>query len=302
MTSTLYSKQGHLNKAVDFVKKALEACSEYKVTPNSYLAHLAILYVMKRDWKLAAETFELVCAEKSGDFEIKGLCGVQLAACYFMMGDEDKAKKTLARVPSIISKHSRYDKVAEKKVAQYKKRGFGLTQFEVLYLRRDLHHLEKEDSVDMMKVLETQYGKLPTNKETDGVFLLMKSVLYKNMQDEEKALECLHKILSMEKEIKEDTWLFPNAHYEIAETAYFNGKLDEAEKHLRSAKGYNGYDFQDMVGGRIGFSLEILKKEKISKGMKVEEEKKEPTPEIDKDLAEKLRSSKLEEEDADGLD
>jgi hypothetical protein len=44
----------------------------------------------------------------------------------------------------------------------------------------------------MMKVLEHQYSKLPSQKETEPVLLLMKSALYKNMKDEEKALESLH--------------------------------------------------------------------------------------------------------------
>lgn len=38
------------------------------------------------DWKTAAELFERVTSPEAGDFDMKGLCGLQLATCYNMLG------------------------------------------------------------------------------------------------------------------------------------------------------------------------------------------------------------------------
>lgn len=58
------------------------------------------------------------------------------------------------------NKTNQYDKIAEKKAASVKKRGFGFTLFEVLYIRRDLHHLKLKDCNEMLDLLEEQKKKV----------------------------------------------------------------------------------------------------------------------------------------------
>jgi len=47
------------------------------------------------NWDEAAKTLEPILAMKDNEFDVKGLCGIQLAACYYMLGEEEKAKKML---------------------------------------------------------------------------------------------------------------------------------------------------------------------------------------------------------------
>lgn len=54
--------------------------------PNAICANLAFNYYMARDFAEAAKILEQITEQKDSDFDLKGLCGLQLATCYYMLG------------------------------------------------------------------------------------------------------------------------------------------------------------------------------------------------------------------------
>jgi len=262
MNGQLLLKEGDLPGAIVCHEKAIKGCENLGVIPTSFHFNLAVCYYVARDWKKAASILEQITSEQTKKFDMKGLAALQLASCYHMSGETEKGAKFLDKVPSFITKSSRFDKLAERKAAAYKKRGLGLASYELMFFRRDLHHLKKKDAEEILKELESSYAKMKDNSEDRSTFLLMKSVLIRILGNSKEAKEVLQSIINMEKEIKEEIWVIPNALQEFAEILYFEGKIDEAETLLKKAIKYNGYDWHETVQNRIKLSLDTIKKDR----------------------------------------
>jgi len=254
-------KRGNLSQARQYIEKAIDSLKDIPVVPFMYLTNLAFVHLMARDWSKAIEVLEKVINNDT-EFEMKGLCGIQLATCYYMVNQKDKCDALMERIPSLISKHSRFDKLAERKLAQFKKRGISLAPFEFLYVRRDLHHLNEDDLKPTLELLEKHYKDTVETVETKAVFLLLKGAILHGLHEKENARSCFKEVTSMAKVIKEEIWVLPNAFQELGEILYFEGNLDKAEEMFKNASRYNNYDWQEVVANRIKLSLDRIQKEK----------------------------------------
>jgi len=206
----------------------------------------------------------------------------------------------LEQVPGMVSKNSRFDKLADKKYAQCKKRGLGLAIFELMFVRRDLSHMKEKDAERVLALVETNFSKSKSDPENTAVYSLLKGVLLKQMHQVPNAKECFQKVISLEPEIKVDLWVLPNALQEFGEILYFEGNLDESEKMFKQASKYNNYDWQEVVANRVKFSLQTIKKDKEKKGETVVEEQLAPTTSEDIEIEQQLNSMNLKEDE--GLD
>jgi len=206
----------------------------------------------------------------------------------------------LEQVPGMVSKNSRFDKLADKKYAQCKKRGLGLAIFELMFVRRDLSHMKEKDAERVLALVETNFSKSKSDPENTAVYSLLKGVLLKQMHQVPNAKECFQKVISLEPEIKVDLWVLPNALQEFGEILYFEGNLDESEKMFKQASKYNNYDWQEVVANRVKVSLQTIKKDKEKKGETVVEEQLAPTTSEDIEIEQQLNSMNLKEDE--GLD
>jgi len=273
MASQLEMKKGNIKQAQHYAQVAIDSISNLPVVPNNYNANLAGTYYVARDWKAAANMLEKICNGNSQDFEMKGMSGIQLATCYHMMGEDGKCEEVLQRIPTMITKASRFDKLAEKKLVQFRNRGITLGVFEFMYIRRDLHHLKMEDLKAIQEILEQQYKKTIPNTESKMVYLLIKAVILTNLEDVEQAKTCLKEIISNAKQVKNDVWIMPNAYQELGEIYYFEKNEDGAEEMFKAAYKYKDYDFEDVVRNRIKLSLDTIQKEKSTPKEKKEKKK-----------------------------
>jgi hypothetical protein len=123
-------------------------------------------------------------------------------------------------------------------------------------------------------------------------------------------------LISLEKEVKDETWTIPNACQELGEVYYWSGNLDEAENWMKKANKYSGYDWHDVVGNRIRLSLETIRKDKKAKGNNnnnnnnnntnnKEEEEEEVANVVgdeEKMMEDQMNKMKLDDEEGDGID
>jgi len=98
-------------------------------------------FVMKLDYATAVTHFEeLVNAEK---FQVRAVCGIQLAGCYQMLGQKDKALAILQRIPSFAGKKSSVDPVVVNQSKRFIINGGHFMLFELLFIRRDMAKMEQ---------------------------------------------------------------------------------------------------------------------------------------------------------------
>jgi len=140
MGSHCARKQCDVEKGIVCMEDALANCKTLNCEPLIYKYELACCYAMKLDWATAASHFEaLLTAEK---FQVRTLCGLQVAGCYQMLGQRDKSTAILQRVPSFVSKKSSVDPMMATQAKRYLANGGHMMWFELLFVRRDLAKME----------------------------------------------------------------------------------------------------------------------------------------------------------------
>jgi len=123
------------------MEDALANCKTLKCEPLIYKYELACCFVMKLDYATAAAHFEeLIKAEK---FQVRALCGLQLATCYQMLGQRDKSVALLQKLPTFASKKSSVDPIVLNQAKRYINNGGHFMAFELLFIRRDMAKMEQ---------------------------------------------------------------------------------------------------------------------------------------------------------------
>jgi hypothetical protein len=95
---------------------------------------------------------------------------------------------------------------------------------------------------DMFLTVAGQYGS-EYEYDNKALGFLLKGVCLRIMNSPLHAEECLKSVVSMEKRIKEDRYLVPYAHVELAFLYKSKGNLEKAAHYLETAK----YELINMI-------------------------------------------------------
>lgn len=118
---------------------------------------------------------------------------------------------------------------------------------------------------NLLKVIEKAEGTLGTTKtkyETDkkAVLLLLKGVCLRHLNSPLQALEALETVISLQKQIAEDTYTVPFAVVEIGLLEWDQGNTEKAIAALEDArKNYTRYFLEARLHFRIHTALQELK-------------------------------------------
>lgn len=115
------------------------------------------------------------------------------------------------------------------------------------------------------KDLEKNPGQYGSEFEYDNKALgcLLKGVCLRIMNSPLHAEECLKSVVSMEKKIKEDRFLVPYAHVELAFLYKSKGNLEKAAYYLETAKkNYSGYSLETRLHFQIHCAWATLNERK----------------------------------------
>jgi len=242
---------------------------------------------MKLKWDVAAAHFEpLVEAEK---FQVRALCALQLAGCYFLSGQRDKAVAMLQRVPTITKKNSSVDPIVAAQAQRYLASGGHFAAFELLYIRRDLAKMEKEipHLFNTLEQLAKEVGAInPLAPEalkgggflsskirslslgkTDVVdyvadnraaYLMIKGAMLRTMNNSDEAIACFKEVISLDNVLREK-YFVPYSYFELAETLYHNNQLKEAQDAIKKCNNISGYAWEDPLKVRLRVTMDQLK-------------------------------------------
>lgn len=90
---------------------------------------------------------------------------------------------------------------------------------------------------------------------------LLTATVWNGLGDKEKGEQLLKEVLEMKDQIKENVWVFPNAHAELADLYYWAGKKSAAEAQLKMGLKFKDYEWMDIVQNRMKMALDTLHKE-----------------------------------------
>ncbi|GAM21012.1 hypothetical protein SAMD00019534_041870 [Acytostelium subglobosum LB1] len=158
MASHCYRKQCRIEEGLACMVKALDNCATFQRPPLIYSYELANCYVIMLDWPKAIEVFERLVKEES--FQIRALCGLQLASCYFACGLRSKGEEALSKVKSFAKRSSSVEPICVRQAARYAQNGGYFSAFEIMYIRRDLAKMEKGNAERVLEALQQTASKL----------------------------------------------------------------------------------------------------------------------------------------------
>lgn len=290
MGSHCARKQCNVDEGINYMEAAIENCKSLGVAPLIYKYELANCYCMKLKWDVAATHFEpLVEAEK---FQVRALCALQLAGCYFLAGQRDKAIAMFQKVPTITKKNSSVDPIVAQQALRYFSSGGHFAAFELLYIRRDLAKMEKEipQLVELLEQVATEVGatnpispeviskgggflsgkfrSLSLGKTSDAVdysadhrasYLMIKGAMLRTLNKANEAIACFREVIQLDNILKEK-YFVPYCYYELAEALYHNNQLKEAQEAIKKCNNISGYAWEDPLKVRLRVTMDQLKR------------------------------------------
>lgn len=289
MGSHCARKQCNVEEGITFMLNAIENCNSLGSAPLIYKYELANCYTMSLKWETAAQHFEPLVQEEK--FQVRALAALQLASCYFMMGQRDKAIALLQRIPSLAKKNSSVDPIVVHQAQRFLANGGWLSAFELLFIRRDLAKMD-QIMPQTLALLEAQAANTQAlkpitvdgkqNKGISGLFsglslgskkteqtdnaaddraayLLLKGAMLKSLETVDEAIACFKEAISLESVVKEKFYVV-YALYELAESLYHQGQLKEAQEAIKKCNNFSGYDWEDPLKVRLRVTMDQLKK------------------------------------------
>jgi len=293
MGSHCARKQCNIDEGIKFMEDAIQNCQSLNASPLIYKYELANCFTMKLNWTEAAKHFEPLVEEEK--FQVRALCALQLATCYHMMGDREKANAMFNRMHSLTKKNSSVDPIVARQAARFASNGGWFSAFELLYIRRDLAKMERYVP-DVLQLLEKQAAhtnaqkpvtvEITTKKGFAGfankfsamsiskpkkeepvdhsvddraIYLLIKGSLLKSAEKGDEAIECFREVIRLEPLIREKYYV-PYCLFELGESLYHKGQLKEAQDAMKKCNSISGYDWEDPLKVRLRVTIDQLKK------------------------------------------
>jgi len=292
MGSHCARKQCDVEKGIKLMEAALDNSKHLKQPPHIYRYELANCYCMKLEWKKASELYvPLLDLPK---FQVRALCGLQLAACYIMMDERDKAMQLMGKLQNLAGAKSHFDPIVIRQAKRYVGNGGYFAAFELLYLRRDLAKMlplmkQVLESLDKTasntKAMEKaaspvekpakfglgklNFGKMspwkaagPTDSSADdrASYLLLRGSILKALDKNDEAIVCFKEVVDVLADLVTEKMYIPYCLYELGESYYINGNVKDAEEMMKRCSKYSGYDWEDPLKIRLRVTMQQLKK------------------------------------------
>ncbi|KAG8346888.1 putative Protein of unknown function (DUF3808) [Trypanosoma vivax] len=263
-----YRKRGETEKALEVIKKAAENAERAGMVPIliRYL-HADTLFMDLRfeEAKLGYASLLEHLASTRESFAYTGQVVLSLAACYVMLGDDDKALQWIKKVQSMYNAKSKNDANSPKFAARLLSNPqlLPLCGVYMLYINRDLAHMNVTQAERVLRELQrVTAGKEMSNPEAVNMHTLFVAVIQKGCDNVEEAVSGLEKVLANEGRVPKDSMVLPYAYYELGELEFRRNNLERARALLEKGQGLRG-DGNETLANRYRIALKQLK-QKIS--------------------------------------
>lgn len=243
-------KEGKVDLSNESFSRSFELASEPAEFRVKIHYELGYNFYIKHDWAKAVEHLTPFFEHRLSEV-FRAYCAYQLGFCHLMMKDKATAVKYFKQVSQYVRKNFAFDEFGQKQAKKYlKKKQY--TVFEVYFVQAMLSH-EGCDFPKTLEILQNVEGKENGIADECRKWYL-KGSCAAHMGDSDTAKEFYMKVITAEKQIKDDKqeiftlpWCFAG----MCELSILDKDLDKAEAFLKKCKSYSGYDFENFLGVRI---------------------------------------------------
>ncbi|KAL0481163.1 tetratricopeptide repeat protein [Acrasis kona] len=281
MAANFWRKKGDLDRAVDYLTKAVRrAEEEYNTTPSQHVFELAQCYFMQENYQKTTEQLEKVF-NSHADFDMRGLTAMELAICYEHLGRHKECDDILANLDNYICKESRIDKYALEKNKTLKllkkKRNEIVVQlhvahYEIFYLKRDLSNLTPQDAKRLLASFKNDVGDYENSDMTVDTICacsVIEACLSRQIGEDLSGVKSkFSRVIELAPKLKIEKQWGAFANYEMAEVIYHENRgkftdqvFDTVLSYLESAENYKNYPLEDILKTRIKMALKQVRNE-----------------------------------------
>ncbi|EGG21321.1 hypothetical protein DFA_01202 [Cavenderia fasciculata] len=312
MASHCYRKQCRVDLGLECMQRAIENCSALPKPPLIYSYELANCYLIKLDWSSAIGIFESLVKEEN--FQIRALCGLQLAGCYVMMGEPKKAQDAFTKIKDYVKKSSSVDPIILRQSQRYIANNGHFSAFEVMYIRRDMAKMERisaektlleltkcaqQAGVEKPLACQANIGKnqpstnsffksfssLTKSKKDDlntdnqiedrASYLLLKGSVLKGIEKYEESMSCFEELMSIQHLLQDKNFYVPYCLYEMSESYFHRKQFDLSHDTLKKCNNHSNYDWEDPLKVKLRIIFDQQKKDGAGGGNQIDQEEED---------------------------
>eukprot|EP01101_Sappina_pedata_P010041 TRINITY_DN6227_c0_g1_i1.p1 TRINITY_DN6227_c0_g1~~TRINITY_DN6227_c0_g1_i1.p1 ORF type:complete len:503 (+),score=199.29 TRINITY_DN6227_c0_g1_i1:73-1581(+) len=259
----VYRKQGKLAEATKAFETAFANSHEMKQIQNFCDYEIGYNSYLNLDWERAASLLKKFL-DTSKPESFRCYATFQLAICYEMLLRPADALEQMKNLLPYVRKGFDYDEFAERKANKYiKLKGFTSfeRQFQVAMILQEACAFEQ-----CLKTVDALASQARTEEEKARVSWLQ-GFCYHRLSRPQDAKKNLLAVVDAEKVVtsKDSLMIIPHALCDLGEILTAENQLEAAEKTLKKAKTYQGYDFCQLLEWRITKDLDIVKSKQAQK-------------------------------------
>lgn len=247
------------DESLELYRRALEAGKGQKELELMNLYEIGWCNLMKLNWRESLGAFTRLKDEtKWSKCYYTYLMGVSLGA----MGDVKGAKDILKDVPGLLKKkNNQIEAFVARRAEKMKKNPptqeyCRLLSLELVFLWHALPTCTEAELRPYLDVCDMQ-----TDNKVYHLKCLLEGAIYKELGDEEYALQCLEEALARHQGMKDDYHVAAFALYEMAsihmKTDQNRGKAKDLLQKIKDT--YKDYDFENRLTVRVNNALKQLK-------------------------------------------
>ncbi|XP_052096836.1 tetratricopeptide repeat protein 39C-like [Mytilus californianus] len=247
------------DESLELYRRALEAAKGQKELELMNLYEIGWCNIMKLNWRDSLGAFTRLKDEtKWSKCYYTYLMGVSLGA----MGDVKGAKDTLKDVPGLLKKkNNQIEAFVSRRAEKMKKNPptqeiCRLLSLELIFLWHALPTCTEAELKPFLDVCDMQ-----TDKNVFHLKCLLEGAIYKELGQDEYALQCLDESLARHQGMKDDNHVPAFALYEIASIKMKSPETKGKAKDLlqKIKDNYKDYDFENRLTVRVNNALKQLK-------------------------------------------
>ncbi|PVD31804.1 hypothetical protein C0Q70_07222 [Pomacea canaliculata] len=247
------------DKAYEIYTRAMEEAKGQREIELMCLYEISWYSLMKLNWERSLEGFIRLRKESKWS---KCYYTYLVAVCLGSQGKIKEAHETFQEVPGLVKrKNNQIEIFSARRAERYikvepTKEHCRLLTLELIFLWHALPTCSKDDLKPLLEVCEMQ-----TDPSVFHLKCLLEGTLYKELGDEDMAIQCLREALARHQGRKDDGHVAAFALFELASIYMTKPEtLSLAKEELHLIKNnYKDYDFENRLSVRVNNALKKLK-------------------------------------------
>jgi len=249
----MFRKQGNIARSDELFTAGFKYSEQMYQLQLFVQSELGYNSFLKLDWEQASVQLSGFLRDTSSQ-GFKAFIGWQLGVCFAMMGKDDETKNAMSQLIPWVRKDYDYDEFAGRRAKVFLKNG-KMTPVEKQFTIASLL-FEATKFEEAVKILDEA---LPVTEDDKGCINKLKANCYHSLGKLDQAKELYLSAIATEKNLtKENIYVVPQSLVGIAEIFIKEGKKDQAKNHLKRAKGFSGYDWEQITVMKLKKAWQIV--------------------------------------------